>query len=355
MSDSNTPNIEDTKNDLPPIQEPVLIPAETNSSTSPESSKNEVSKPDDVEVNVNESTEKKPEIIENKASEDKVVENKTAEEKTVENKTAEEKTVEDKAVENKTVEDIAVENKTVENKAIEVKVVDYDAISKEGLDILIEKYLEDGVIDSEELVDIVKVVMEIVEKKKEINGQEKKKVALIILRKFIENKIKDYDNLEKLFDKAIDLAVKVSKNGLESIKFSSETISESKSAFNMIYASTMSKINESYPLADDIINNIFDIALFIMQLLEGQTSLDENEKKILLKKIIQKVINSLESKLSIEQRDFLLTQVDPTISLVQIGIRAQKGKFEINPVEIVGFFACLTACFRKCCSRSKQK
>ena len=334
MSDSNTPNIEDTKNDLPPIQEPVLIQTEINSSTSPES-KNEVSKPDDVEVNVNESTEKKPEIIENKTSEDKVVENKTAEEKTVENKVSEEK--------------------TAENKVVEVKVVDYDAISKEGLDILIEKYLEDGVIDSEELVDIVKVVMEIVEKKKEINGQEKKKVALIILRKFIENKIKDYDNLEKLFDKAIDLAVKVSKNGLETIKFSSETISESKSAFNMIYASTMSKINESYPLADDIINNIFDIALFIMQLLEGQTSLDENEKKILLKKIIQKVINSLESKLSIEQRDFLLTQVDPTISLVQIGIRASQGKFEINPVEIVGFFACLTACFRKCCSRSKQK
>jgi len=349
MSDSNTPNIEDTKNDLPPIQEPVLIPTETNSSTSPES-KNEVSKPDDVEINVNESTEKKPEIIENKVSEEKTVENKTAEEKTVENKTAEEKTVENKASEEKTAE-----NKVVENKVVEVKVVDYDAISKEGLDILIEKYLEDGVIDSEELVDIVKVVMEIVEKKKEINGQEKKKVALIILRKFIENKIKDYDNLEKLFDKAIDLAVKVSKNGLETIKFSSESISESKSAFNMIYASTMSKINESYPLADDIINNIFDIALFIMQLLEGQTSLDENEKKILLKKIIQKVINSLESKLSIEQRDFLLTQVDPTISLVQIGIRASQGKFEINPVEIVGFFACLTACFRKCCSRSKQK
>ena len=101
--------------------------------------------------------------------------------------------------------------------------------------------------------------MELVEGKKELEGTEKKKVALLILRQFIQNKVKDYDNLEKLFDKSIDLAVRVSKNGLEKIKFSSETISDTKSAFNLIYSSTMTKINELYPSADDIINNIIII------------------------------------------------------------------------------------------------
>lgn len=232
---------------------------------------------------------------------------------------------------------------------------DIDKIAKEGLDILINKYLDDGIIDNDELVDLVKTTMEIVECKKELQGEEKKRVALLILRQFIQDKVKDYDNLEKLFDKAIDLAVKVSKDGLEKIKFSSEIITETKSAFNLIYASTMSKINETYPLADDIINNIFDISLYIMKLIEGQTALSENEKKILLKKIIQKVINSLETKLTIEQRDFLLTQVDPTISLIQIAIRAQNGQIHINPEEVIGFFGCIMAWFRKCCRRSSSQ
>lgn len=232
---------------------------------------------------------------------------------------------------------------------------DIDKIAKEGLDILINKYLDDGIIDNDELVDLVKTTMEIVECKKELQGEEKKRVALLILRQFIQDKVKDYDNLEKIFDKAIDLAVKVSKDGLEKIKFSSEIITETKSAFNLIYASTMSKINETYPLADDIINNIFDISLYIMKLIEGQTALSENEKKILLKKIIQKVINSLETKLTIEQRDFLLTQVDPTISLIQIAIRAQNGQIHINPEEVIGFFGCIMAWFRKCCRSSSSQ
>jgi len=261
-------------------------------------------------------------------------------------------------VEEKPVEVVQTEQKVEEKliaKASEPEI-DFEKITQEGLDVLVARYLEDGVIDNEELVDLVKTTMEIVEKKKEVSGPEKKRLSLLILRKFIQDKIKDYDNLEKLFDKAIDLAVKVSKEGLEKIKFSSDTITETKTAFNLIYQNALSKIEESYPLADDIINNIFDITLYVLQIIEGQTSLSETEKKILLKKIINKVINSLETKLSKEQRDFLLTQVDPTISLVQIGIRAQNGQFEINPVEVIGFFSCITAWFRRCCSKkSSQK
>ena len=245
-----------------------------------------------------------------------------------------------------------------ENKqsiVVNVPAVDIELLAKEGLDKLIEKYLDDGAIDNDELVDIVKVTMEIVENKKEITGLEKKRMALLILRKFIQDKVKDYDSLEKLFDKSIDLAVKVSKDGLETIKFNSTMIGDTKSAFNLIYSSTMSKIDEKYPLADDIINNIFDIALYIVQLMEGQTALSDQEKKVLLKKILTKVINSLDSKLNEEQRNFLIVQIDPTISLVQIGIRAQNGKFEINPQEVMGFFACITACFRQCCKKKTSQ
>lgn len=225
--------------------------------------------------------------------------------------------------------------------------IDFDKLAKEGLDVLIEKYLDDGVIDNEELVDLVKYTMEIVERKKEISGQEKKRLVLLILRKFIQDKVKDYDNLEKLFDKAIDLCVKVSKDGLETIKFSSETITDTKNAFNLIYSNTMSKIDEKYPIADDIVNNLFDITLYIVQIIEGQTKLNDIEKKVLLKKIIIKVINSLDSKLSKDQQSFLISQIEPTLSLVQIGIRAERGEFQINIAEVTGICVCFRRLFKK--------
>ena len=240
------------------------------------------------------------------------------------------------------------ESKNVDLQSVTISIPSsnkIDELAKDGLNKLVENYLDDGIIDNNELVDLVKCTMEIVEKNKEISGEEKKKISLCILRKFIGDKVKDYDNLEKLFDKAIDLCIKTAKDGMGKIKLSSEMIGDTKSAFNLIYSSTMSKIDEKYPLADDIINNIFDISLYILQLIEGQTLLGENEKKVLLKKIITKVINSLDSKISKDQQLFLVSQIDPTISLVQIALRAEKGEFKINVVKAVG-------CFKKCFSRS---
>jgi len=331
-----------SENNSNTIQEP--IPQQDESNTQVIDNIN----PESITISIN--SEKVETNVVNEKVEEKV---ETKVEEKVETKV--ETKVEEK-VETK-VEEKVEEKPLVEKQpsAVESKV-DIDKVIEEGFVELVAKYLDDGVIDNEELVDIVKCVMEIVEKKRDIIGADKKKVALTILRKFIADKVIDYDNLEKLFDKSIDLAVKVSKNGLETIKFTSDTIAETKSAFNLIYSSALSKINESYPLADDIINNIFDITLYILQLIEGQTSLSESEKKILLKKVIQKVINSLESKLTQEQRDFLLTQVEPTISLVQIGLRAQKGQFSINAEEVIGFVSCFTRCFSKCRSKkSAQK
>lgn len=340
MSENTTPLPEEKKPEensllLPPL---LSAPLDVNSETKSVETKTVETKP--VE---NQQVEINPETTKDNVSTPEKVEVAIVEEKPAENQSPESKK-----------DSPNVEEKTItEPTAVATPVkIDIESIAKEGLDVLIEKYLDDGVIDNDELVDLVKCTMEIVEKKKEIEGPEKKRVALLILRKFIEDKVKDYDNLEKLFDKAIDLAVKVSKEGLENIKLSSETIGDAKSAFNLIYASTMSKINEKYPQTDDIVNNLFDIALYVMQLLEGQTSLSETEKKVLLKKIMQKVIISLESKLGEENKNFLLSQIEPTINLVQIGIKAQNGQLEINPAEVVGFLTCIMAWFRKCCKRS---
>jgi len=234
-----------------------------------------------------------------------------------------------------------------------ISAEDIEKFKKEGIDILIEKYLDDGIIDNEELIDLVQTAMEIAEQKTVLSGPEKKSVVIAVLRSFLETRVNNYPQLEILISKSIDLAVNVTKNGLSEIKFSSETISQSKSAFNLIYENTMSKIEEKYPLTDDIINNIFDIALYIMQLLEGQTNLKPNEKKVLLKKILTKVINSLDSKLNTEQKSFLISQIEPTISLVQIGIRASKGEIQINPEEVASLFTCLFG-WSKCC-KSKKK
>lgn len=240
------------------------------------------------------------------------------------------------------------ENKTSpETATASATSPNYEQISKEGLDKLIDKYYSDGVIDKDELIDIVQHVIENVEKNKDLNGADKKKVALNILRQFLENKVNNYDNLEILLDKSIDYAVNVSKNGFEKIKFSSGLLTDTKTAFNFIYANALSKINEKYPQADDIINHIFDIAIYVMSLLEGQTSLNENEKKVLLKKILIKLINDLESKLSAEQSQLLLSQVDHIVIVIQIGLRASEGLIKINMKQVSGFCSKIFCCCSK--------
>lgn len=225
-----------------------------------------------------------------------------------------------------------------------------DQFTKNSLEILVERFLDDGVIDNNELVEIIQVVIEIVERNISLNGSEKKVLALLILRQFLESKMKNYNEIEKQISKSIDFAVKVSKEGFGEIKFVSTTITEVKTAFNLIYASTISKINDKYPLADDIVNNIFDIIVYIMQLIEGQTNLNNNEKEIILKKIIVKAISSLEesTKITVEQKDFLLLQVDPTIAIAKIGIRAKNGAIQINLREVISIFQCFTNLFQKC-------
>jgi len=222
--------------------------------------------------------------------------------------------------------------------------------SKKCLDTLIEKFFDDGVIDNNELTEIIRVVIELVEGKIGLSGSQKKNLALSILRQFLESKMSKYDEIEKQISKSIDFAVKVSKEGFGEIKIMSSTISDLKTGFNLIYSSTMSKIEEKYPLADDIINNLFDIVIHIMRIIEGQTTMNENEKAILLKKIVLKVISSLveSTKLSNENGEFLNAQVDSTIAIAQVGLRAKNGDLHINPHEVVSIFECIFAWFRKC-------
>jgi hypothetical protein len=222
--------------------------------------------------------------------------------------------------------------------------------SKKCLDTLIEKFFDDGVIDNNELTEIIRVVIELVEGKIGLSGSQKKNLALSILRQFLESKMSKYDEIEKQISKSIDFAVKVSKEGFGEIKIMSSTISDLKTGFNFIYSSTMSKIEEKYPLADDIINNLFDIVIHIMRIIEGQTTMNENEKAILLKKIVLKVISSLveSTKLSNENGEFLNAQVDSTIAIAQVSLRAKNGDLHINPHEVVSIFECIFAWFRRC-------
>ena len=60
-----------------------------------------------------------------------------------------------------------------------------DQFTKNSLEILVERFLDDGVIDNNELVEIIQVVIEIVERNISLNGSEKKVLALLILRQFI--------------------------------------------------------------------------------------------------------------------------------------------------------------------------
>ena len=222
----------------------------------------------------------------------------------------------------------------------------------EALGTMVERFLDDGVIDSDEIIELVQFAMEAVEKKTELSGAEKKKTAMAILKSFMESRVNNWLELEKLISKAIDFGTDVSKNGINKVIISSITITDTKAAFNLIYSSTMSKINEKYPLADDIINNLFDIAQYILELIEGQTQMKENEKKILLKKILNHVVQTASVSFTDEQKALLKSNIDSTVSLITIGWRSiESGKLNIRPEEVISIFSCcfqwVSKCFRK--------
>lgn len=218
----------------------------------------------------------------------------------------------------------------------------------ECLGTMLERFLDDGVVDSDEIIELVQFVMEIVEKKKELSGTEKKKTAMAILKSFIESRVNNWSELEKLISKAIDFGIDVSKHGISKIIISSITIKDTKAAFNLIYSSTMSKINEKYPLADDIINNLFDIAKYTLELIEGQIQLKDNEKKILLKKILNHIVQTTSVNFTDEQKELLKSNIEYTVVLITIGWRSiQSGNINVRPEEIVQTVSCCFQCLSK--------
>ena len=222
----------------------------------------------------------------------------------------------------------------------------------EALGTMIERFLDDGVIDSDEIIELVQFAMEAMEKKTELSGAEKKKTAMAILKSFMESRVNNWLELEKLISKAIDFGADVSKNGINKVIISSITVTDTKAAFNLIYSSTMSKINEKYPLADDIINNLFDIAQYTLELIEGQTQMRENEKKILLKKILNHIVQTASVGFTDEQKTLLKSNIDSTVSLITIGWRSiESGKLNVRPEEVISIFSCcfqwISKCFKK--------
>jgi hypothetical protein len=222
----------------------------------------------------------------------------------------------------------------------------------ECLATMVERFLDDGVIDSDEIIELVQFAMEAVEKKTELSGAEKKKTAMAILKSFMESRVNNWLELEKLISKAIDFGTDVSKNGINKVIISSITITDTKAAFNLIYSSTMSEINKKYPLTDDIINNLFDIAKYILELIEGQTQLKENEKKILLKKILNHIVQTVSVSFTNEQKEMLKSNIDSTVALITIGWRSiESGKMNIRPEEVISIFSCcfqwVSKCFKK--------
>jgi len=222
----------------------------------------------------------------------------------------------------------------------------------EALGTMVERFLDDGVIDSDEIIELVQFAMEAMEKKTELSGAEKKRTAMAILKSFMESRVNNWLELEKLISKAIDFGTDVTKNGINKVIISSITVTDTKAAFNLIYSSTMSKINEKFPLADDIINNLFDIAKYVLELIEGQTQMKENEKKILLKKILNHVVQTASVGFTDEQKTMLKSNIDSTVSLITIGWRSiESGKINVRPEEVISIFSCcfqwISKCFKK--------
>ena len=88
-------------------------------------------------------------------------------------------------------------------------------------------------------------------------------------------------------------------------------------------------------------------------MIEGQTDINENGKKILLKKVLNHIVQTANFGFSDEQKEMLKFNIDSTVSLISIGWRSiESGKLNIQPEEVINIF---THCFQwvsKCFKKS---
>ena len=78
----------------------------------------------------------------------------------------------------------------------------------------------------------------------------------------------------------------------------------------------------------------------------------ENEKKIILKKILNHIVQTASVSFSDEQKSLLKSNIDSTVALITIGWRSiESGKMNIRPEEVISIFSCcfqwVSKCFRK--------
>jgi hypothetical protein len=78
----------------------------------------------------------------------------------------------------------------------------------------------------------------------------------------------------------------------------------------------------------------------------------ENEKKILLKKILNHIVQTASVGFTDEQKTLMKSNIDSTVSLITIGWRSiESGKLNVRPEEVISIFSCcfqwISKCFKK--------
>ena len=223
----------------------------------------------------------------------------------------------------------------------------------DGLKKLENNYSSLSDFNNDLLLNIVKESMEYVEKIENLKGKEKHTIAKEIIKEFCKNRnIKQDDkNFDKLIDDTFTFVIKISKNGFSNVNINSSSVNTVQDAFNTIYDTLCKDIEKKYPKTDDVINNTFDIVYLAMSYIEKFPNLDGAKKRLLLKNIIFKFVESLPNVydgITTEQVTEIKKLLDDAFIFVELAIKAKNGKIEINPVVVTSILDCLFKWFKKC-------
>ena len=246
-------------------------------------------------------------------------------------------------------------NKTFERQPAELEDENDNEVNRivnELFDKVMEQFSEIILIDNELITNIIKYLIEQIEKYVDIKGKLKEYFVKEVLKKYLENKGVNVDEWLKLISKLLPIIISISKKKDAKVEINTKNINTTKEIFNSVYSLTCKKIEESYPLTDDLINSTLDILHYSVKCLDNFKNIDGTTKRLIIKNIAVKIIEELPkfyNGITEEEITRIKNIMDSSLALIEIAIKAKNGKLEVNVEEVLNIWQQLKKCLTNSC------
>ena len=193
--------------------------------------------------------------------------------------------------------------------------------------------------------------MELVEKYKNISGEEKFNLVVKVINEVINSlniEDEDKDHIKLLLPNTIETINKVSKNGFD-IKKKNLVKLNTKKIIELIYIKIKAILVSNNNLnVDYIINNTTYLIFSIINLVEEMPNIPKRIKKDIAIHIVKKLIKDLPN-IDENKKKILKIMTDSLPDTIDLVVAAANGKLELNQQKIQQVSNCCIKLFCKLC------